>query len=512
MTSNPSAAPPAEQTPYAETDSTALGDALAAAAAAFEPLAHTPLAVRAAALRAVADALDAATDELVALAADETAMALPRLSGELARTTAQCRMFADGVEDGSWMDIIIDTADPQVRPVARPDLRRMQLPLGPVLVFAASNFPFAFSVAGGDTASALAVGCPVVVKAHPGHPKTSDRTAAVVLAALDDSGLPRGSLAVVHGQETGVTALLDPRIRAGSFTGSLHGGRALADLAAGRDDPIPFFAEMGSLNPVFVTPAAVAERGTSITEGYVSSFTLGVGQFCTKPGLLFLPRGHGLENDLVAAVGASTGGRMLMRRIHEGHELGLRELSGLPGVRVLAQGAKDGADDGRVVATLLATDVPALLSLGERLLTECFGPTSIVVEYDGEAEALSAARAFRGNLTATVHAEPSETGFSRRLATELQERAGRLVWNGWPTGVAVTWAMHHGGPYPATNNIQHTSVGMTAARRFLRPICYQDWPQDLLPEALRDQNTTGIPRRVNGRVSSEDVASARASS
>lgn len=449
MTSNASAAIRGAQTSRAETDGAALEGVLAAAAAAAAPLANTPVEVRGGALRAVADALDAAADELLSIASEETALPPPRLSGELARTTAQCRMFADGLEEGSWMDVIIDTADPQARPVARPDLRRMQLPIGPVLVFAASNFPFAFSVAGGDTASALSVGCPVVVKAHPGHPQTSDRTAALVLRALDAAGLPPGCFAVVHGQEAGVAALLDARIRAGSFTGSLHGGRALANLVASREEPIPFFAEMGSLNPVFASAAAVAARGSSIAEGYVSSFTLGVGQLCTKPGLLFLPRGHGLESDLVAAVGASAGGLMLMDRIHEGHESVRRDLVELPGVRVLARGAQEAADDRSVLATLLATDVATLLTLRERLLTECFGPTSIVVDYDGEDEALAAARAFRGNLTATLHAEPSEADFSRRLSAELQQRAGRLVWNGWPTGVAVSWGIHHGGPYPA---------------------------------------------------------------
>jgi len=508
VTGDASAALREEQVPYPETDSAALEAVLAAAAAAAAPLGDAPSEVRAAALHAVADALDAAGDELVGIASGETALPRPRLSADLARTTAQCRMFADGLEEGSWMDVIIDTADRQATPVPRPDLRRMQVPLGPVVVFAASNFPFAFSVAGGDTVSALSVGCPVVVKAHPGHPRTSDRTAAVVLDALDGTGLPLGSFAVVHGQDAGVATLLDARIRAGSFTGSVHGGRALADLAASRDEPIPFFAEMGSLNPVFVSPGAAAARGRSIVDGYVTSFTLGLGQLCTKPGLLFLPRGHGLEDELVAAVGASTGGPMLMDRIHEGHESTRRDLAGLPGVRVLAQGASEARGDRSVVPTLLATGVSALLSLRERLLTECFGPTSIVVEYDGEAEALSAARAFQGNLTASVHAEPFEADFSRRLSADLQHRAGRLVWDGWPTGVSVAWAMHHGGPYPATNRAEHTSVGMTASRRFLRPVCYQNWPQHSLPAPLRDENPRGILRRINGSLTTDAVPSA----
>lgn len=491
----------------ADTTTSNLENALAAAAGAATALDDAPVRLRAAGLRAVADALDAAADELIDIAIEETALTRARLAGEVARTTGQCRMFADGAEEGSWLDVIIDTADPQARPVPRPDLRRMQLPVGPVLVFAASNFPFAFSVAGGDTMSALAVGCPVVVKAHPGHPRTSDRTAQVVLAALADSSLPPGSFAVVHGQDAGVAALLDPRVRAAAFTGSLHGGRALFDLAAGRPEPIPFYGEMGSLNPVFVSPGAVAARAGSVIDGYVASFTLGVGQFCTKPGLLFLPQGHGLEDALAEAVSTSVGARMLMDRIYEGHESVLNELSTVPGIQVLAQGARDESGDRHVTATLLRTGVRSLLANRERLLTECFGPTSIIVEYDGEAELLGAARALPGSLTATIHTESAEAEFSRRLAAELQEHAGRLVHNGWPTGVAVSWAMHHGGPYPSATSAQHTSVGMTAYRRFLRPLCYQDFPQELLPAPLRDRNPDRIPRRVNGRVTTDDVRS-----
>lgn len=487
------------------TDNAALERVLADAAAATRPLAAVPVARRAAALREIADALDATCDELVSIAMHETALPQTRLVGEVARTTAQCRMFADGLEEGSWMDVIIDTADPHAKPIARPDLRRMQLPVGPVLVFAASNFPFAFSVAGGDTAAALAVGCPVVVKVHPGHPRTSDRTAAVVVAALEKAGVPAGSFAVVHGQDVGVAALRDARIRAASFTGSEHGGRALFDIANARKEPIPFYAEMGSLNPVFVTPGALAARAAAIVEGFVASFTLGVGQFCTKPGMLFLPRGHGLDGQLAQAVSAWTGGAMLMDRIHEGHASALHDLTALPGMRVLASGATHAGQHRHAVATLLASDVPAALAARERFLTECFGPTSIIVEYDGEAEALDVARAFRGNLTATVHAESCEAEFSLRLRAELQERAGRLVWNGWPTGVAVSWAMHHGGPYPATTNTQHTSVGMTAYRRFLRPVCYQDWLEELLPPPLRDENPARVPRRINGRLTTDDL-------
>jgi NADP-dependent aldehyde dehydrogenase len=378
--------------------------------------------------------------------------------------------------------------------------------VGPVLVFAASNFPFAFSVAGGDTASALAAGCPVVVKAHPGHPRTSERTAEVVGAALSDVGLPAGTFAVIHGVDAGVEALKDPRISAASFTGSVHGGRALWDIATSRDVPIPFFAEMGSLNPVFVSPGAVAARGGEIAEGYVGSYTLGVGQFCTKPGLIFLPKGHGLTAALVDAVRSTAPGRMLLDRIHTGHAEVREALLGHPGIEVLVQGELGRGEAATAAASLLATDVPTLLRSRDALLNECFGPTSVLVEYDGLDQALEGARAFEGNLTGTVHAEDGEDAFSKPLLRALRDRVGRVVWNGWPTGVAVCWAMHHGGPYPATTTAEHTSVGMTAIRRFLRPVSYQGVPQDLLPEVLKDRNSLGVPRRIDGRITTGDVS------
>jgi NADP-dependent aldehyde dehydrogenase len=454
----------------------------------------------------VADALDGATDELVALALEETALGEPRLTGEVGRTTGQLRMFADGLEEGSFLDVIIDTADPAAKPVPRPDLRRLKTALGPVLVFAASNFPFAFSVAGGDTASALAAGCPVVLKAHPGHPRTSQRTAELVTQALADAGLPAGAFALIQGFDAGVDALRDPRVAAGSFTGSVTGGRALWDVATSRDVPIPFFAEMGSLNPVFVTPGAVAARGREIAEGYVGSYTLGVGQFCTKPGLLFLPKGHGLTEALVEAVAGAAPARMLLDRIHTGHREMRETLAGRPGIEVLVDGELGAGEGATAAASLLRTDVASLVADRENILEECFGPTSIIVEYDDARDALRGAEAFSGNLTGTIHAEEGEEEVTRPLLRALTDRVGRLVWNAWPTGVAVCWAMHHGGPYPATTTPEHTSVGMTAIRRFLRPVTYQSVPQELLPEALRDENSLGVPRRINGSVTTDDVA------
>jgi len=497
------------ETAAAQTDAATLDAVLATLAGSAMALADSAPAARAAALRAVADALDAAAPELVEVAQAETSLPEARLTGEVARTTGQLRMFADGLEEGSWLDIIIDTADPDAVPIPRPDLRRVQVPLGPTLVFAASNFPFAFSVAGGDTASALAAGCPVVVKAHPGHPKTSARTASILVEAWEGAGMPAGSFALVHGEQAGVDALRDPRISAGSFTGSPAGGRALLDIAGAREVPVPFYAEMGSLNPAFVSPGAAAARGAEIAAGYVTSFTLGVGQFCTKPGLLFLPRGHALTEHLVDAVEGAAPGRMLLERIHSGHSSTRAALADRPGMRTVAAVASPDAGE-LAGAMLLATDVPTLLQDREQILVECFGPTSIVVEYDGVEQLLAAAEAFDGDLTATVHAEPGEQDLAQQLLRVLRDRVGRIVWNGWPTGVAVSWAMHHGGPYPATSAPLHTSVGMTAVRRFLRPVTYQDCPQELLPEVLRDGAPGGLARRVDGRLTTQDVPRAGA--
>lgn len=474
---------------------------LTAASEAAGPLVALRPAERAAMLRAAADALDAAAGELVPIAMRESSLPEQRLTGEVARSSGQLRLFADALEEGSYLEVIIDTADPNAVPVPRPDLRRMLVPLGPVLVFAASNFPFAFSVPGGDTASALAAGAPVVLKAHPGHPELSRRTGEVLVEALRAAGAPEGTFAVVHGLDAGTSALTDPRIKAAAFTGSVRGGRALLDIAQSRPDPIPFYGELGSLNPVFVTPAAVAARGDAIADGYVASFTLGTGQFCTKPGLLFLPEGHGLEQRLVDAVRGAAPAAMLGDRIRAAHAEQRDRLAGLGAVRTLVGGGDEVAE---VAPTLLATTAGKLLADPDALLQECFGPTSIVVEYSGTGEMHAAAEAFGGNLTATVHAEDSEE--VAPLLERLRDRTGRILFNGWPTGVAVTAAMHHGGPWPATTASVHTSVGTTAVRRFLRPICYQNTPQHLLPEALTDHNTLGLPRRINGTVTTGEVA------
>jgi NADP-dependent aldehyde dehydrogenase len=473
-----------------------LDAALQRAADAAEPFGEQAPAERARQLRAVADALDAAAGELIPLAINESHLSEGRLTGELKRTTFQLRLFADTVEPGEHLRVTFDRADPDFALGPKPDLRRMLLPVGPVLVFAASNFPFAFSVAGGDTAAALAAGCPVVLNGHPGHPELSVRTGEIVAEALRSAGAPEGAFSVVLGFDTGTEALRDERIKAAAFTGSVPAGRALFDIANSRPKPIPFFGELGSLNPVFVAPGAVAARGTDIAKGYVTSYSGNAGQLCTKPGLLFLPADHGLEGALAEESAAVASHRLLNERLHEGYCGRRSVVTDVPGVRVLADGASDSAEDG-AAPTLLATDVETLLANRDALLEEVFGPLSIVVTYTSEDEARRAAEAFEGNLTATVHAEDSDTDFVATLLPRLRERAGRLLFNGWPTGVAVSHAMQHGGPYPATTDARFTSVGTAALDRFLRPVTYQNVPAALLPAALQDENPWNIPRTVH---------------
>ncbi len=472
-----------------ETTEAQAGDACIAAAAAFQPLREAGRAGRAALLRAIAAALEDDADVIIGLADRETALGAGRLTGELGRTCYQLRFFADVLAEGAYLDAVVDP--PAETPMGpRPDLRRMLVPIGPVAVFGASNFPLAFSVPGGDTASALAAGCPVVAKAHPSHPATSGRAFAALRTAVAAAGLPPGTVGLVYGQAAGAALVTHPTIRAVGFTGSLRGGRALADLAAARPDPIPFHGELGSLNPVVVAPAAAQARPDAIAEGFAASMTLGVGQFCTKPGLLFAPAGPdgaALRAALVRAVGSTAGGVMLNAGIAAAYAEGRDRRTAHPGVRVLTAG-----DGGPVLHRVAAG------ALAGELLEECFGPASLLVEY-ADPDALAAALArLDGQLTATIHAEPSEADLVGRLMPLLVERAGRVVFDAYPTGVAVSWAMQHGGPWPASTSPEHTSVGAAAIRRWLRPVTYQNAPAWALPPELRDGNPEGIPRRLDG--------------
>ncbi|MEU8355186.1 aldehyde dehydrogenase (NADP(+)) [Nonomuraea sp. NPDC048882] len=469
-----------------ETDSAGVDLIVSAAAAAGAAWRATPAAERAVALEAVADALTAHVDELWQLADQETALGEARLRGEVARTAGQFRLFAEVIRDGGYLEAIIDHADPSLAP-PRPDVRRMKNALqGVVAVFAASNFPFAFSVAGGDTASALAAGCPVVVKAHPGHPNTSERVAKIVREALPNPDL----LGLVQGMQAGADLVQHPGVVAAGFTGSVSGGKAIQKLIDDREVPIPFFGELGSVNPVVVLPSAPAKE---VATGFAGSLTLGVGQFCTNPGLLFVPENDELRQAIVEAVEGTSGGPMLAERIRDGYLGGVERLGEL---RLLAEG-KPGEGSLAVTPKVFTADLDTFAGKLPNIGEECFGPASIVVTYRNVSDLPPVLERLEGSLTATVHG--TEADEAAEVAGVLGRKAGRLIWNGWPTGVAVCWAMHHGGPWPAATTTS-TSVGATAIERWLAPTAYQDWPEALLPDELKEANPLSIPRRVDGRM------------
>ncbi|MDQ6524478.1 aldehyde dehydrogenase family protein [Nocardioides sp. LHD-245] len=462
---------------------------LDAAAGAADAWASTPRSDRAALLRRVADGLERDAARIVSTADAETALGTPRLEGELGRTTGQLRMFASDIESGHHLQVLLTPADPEA---GVPDLRRMRIPRGPVVVFAASNFPLAFSVAGGDTASALAAGCPVVVKAHENHPRTSELVAAVLTSVLPD-----GVFGVCHGRQAGLRAVAHPAATAVGFTGSLAGGLALAEECRRRPVPIPFFGELASLNPVVVMPDVAAADGERVAREFVASMTLGNGQFCTKPGLLFVPD-DGLMPRLVAtAVRRAVTGPLLTPGIREsyvGHE-GHRRLT------LLATGTGDPEIPMAVAPELrLVRSEDFDLSLAH-LSAERFGPAAVVATYTSQQDLLDKLARLPGSLTAAVHsiATGSEV---RSVAAVLQRRAGRLILNGWPTGVAVRLAQHHGGPFPATTDAAATSVGSAAIDRWLVPMAFQGWPEELLPPELQHANPMRVPRRVEPTVPS----------
>ena len=465
----------------------------AAAASAFTALRSRDRLWRAGLLRALADGLEANRASLTETASAETGLAAsPRLDGELTRSAFQLRLFADAIEEGGYLEAIIDHAgDTPMGP--GPDVRRMLVPIGPVAVFGSSNFPFAFSVAGGDTASAIAAGNPVIVKAHGSHPLTSKASFDALNNAALAYGAPAGTLGIVYGQKAGATLVADPRVAAVGFTGSLSTGRILLDIIGTRETPIPFYGELSSLNPLIITDAAVAARADAIADGLFTSFTGSAGQLCTKPGIAFVPRGATALVDAVVARAAAAGPQALLNaRIHESFgEIRERLISeGRAESLVEPQPGADGFSLTPAVLAIDAADVTAAVA------EEAFGPLLVIARYDDLAEVTAALTAVPHSLTATVHAEDEEWAPLAPLLTELEDVVGRVVFNGFPTGVRVSWGQHHGGPWPATNTA-HTSVGVTAVRRFLRPLAWQSAPAALLPEELRD-DYHGIPRRVDG--------------
>lgn len=453
---------------------------LAAASAARVEFGSIDPESRAELMRACGHALLSEIESLIELAGEETNLSASRLRGEVARTAYQFELYGDAIRKPRG--VVIDPADPDAIPVPRPDLRRTTRPIGVVLVFAASNFPFAFSVAGTDTAAAFAAGCPVIVKAHSGHPRTSQAVADIIRRTLDSHECPEGAFAVIFGTERGVSALKDPRVSAASFTGSVAGGRRLFDIAQSRPVPIPFYGELGSINPVVVAPAIAMEDGDSVADAFFASFTLGSGQFCTKPGLVFWPDNVDIPVQLQASVDNAAPAPLLNARIASGYAQSVSKVGSAPGVRVLAR-AEGIGETPEVV--LFETDAATLAENPDRLLVECFGPAALVVRYSDEADVLAALRHLQGALTGTIHAVEADDAFVAAVLPTLEERVGRVVWRDWPTGVAVAGAQHHGGPYPATTNSLHTSVGTASIDRFRRPIAYQNVPDRFLPTELR---------------------------
>jgi NADP-dependent aldehyde dehydrogenase len=477
--------------------------AMEAAAAAFEDYRQRAPQERAQFLERIADGIEALGDALIERANAETGLPVARLTGERARTCGQLRLFAQAVREGSWVDARIDTALPDRQPLPRPDIRRMLKGVGPVVVFGSSNFPLAFSTAGGDTASALAAGCPVIVKAHRAHPGTAELVGGAITRAAADCGLPAGVFSLLHGggATIGMTLVRHPAAAAVGFTGSRAAGRALFDAAAARERPIPVFAEMSSLNPVFLLPEALATRGESIAQGLFNSFTLGVGQFCTKPGLIFAARGAATDrfvHTLATLVEAAPAGTMLTADIRAAFEAERAQLLAADGVSRLAV-ATASVDAGRTqaVPSIAVTDAGHFLAAPE-LATEAFGPFTLLILVDGMEQMVACTRALDGQLTATLHATAADLAQAGALLAAAERCAGRLLINGFPTGVEVSPAMNHGGPYPATTDVRHTSVGTAAMLRFARPHCYQGYPDALLPPELRNANPLGIQRLVDG--------------
>ncbi|RST31430.1 aldehyde dehydrogenase (NADP(+)) [Sphingomonas ginkgonis] len=475
--------------------------ACAAAEAAFDAYRSTDRETRAAFLERIGAEIMGIGDDLIVTAMRESGLPRARLEGERGRTVGQLKLFADVVRRGAWLGLRIDPALPDRQPLPRPDLRLRMIPLGPVAVFGASNFPLAFSTAGGDTASALAAGCPVVVKGHPAHPATGALVANAIHRAVDACGLPAGVFGHLSGpgNELGSALVRDPRIAAVGFTGSRGGGLALVRIAQERPVPIPVYAEMSSINPVVLAPAALRARGAALGSAFVQSLTMGAGQFCTNPGLVLAIEGEGLDAFVGAARAALTqaaGQTMLTGGIHSAYRAGIEALQGHSAVETIAQGeVGEGVASGD--AAFFATDAAAFLS-DSALGHEVFGPSSLLVRCRDEEELHQVLRVAEGQLTATIQMDPSDEAFAAGLIPILERKAGRILANGWPTGVEVTHAMVHGGPFPATSDARTTSVGSLAIDRFLRPVAYQNLAEALLPPELRGDGN-GAPRLVDGK-------------
>jgi NADP-dependent aldehyde dehydrogenase len=487
---------------YHSATATEVDEAVKLASQAFAVYSPTSGKARAAILRRAADGFERQRDALAERAHLETGLPMPRLLGEVSRTAGQLRLFASVIEEGSWVNARIDPALPDRQPLPRPDIRSMLRPLGPVAVFGASNFPLAFSVAGGDTASALAAGCPVVVKAHPAHPGTSELAAQMIAEAVAGEGLHPGVFSLVFdsGLEAGTALVKHPLIRAVAFTGSLRAGRALMDLAAARPDPIPCFTEMSSGNPVFVLPGALRKGPAALAKGLFGSFTLGAGQFCTKPGIVLVPDSDGTSDfiqELNAQVGAADASSLLTAAIAREYSRATQARESQVKLSAAAREAEYKSEFS-AGAKLFESSIDDLLA-NPSLADEIFGPDTLLVHCNSTQDYLRAAAALDGHLTATMLGDDEDLAANRELIRILEQKAGRLIFNGFPTGVEVCHAMVHGGPYPATSDPRFTSVGSLAIYRFARPVCFQGFPQAMLPAELQDANPLGIRRLRDGQ-------------
>jgi alpha-ketoglutaric semialdehyde dehydrogenase len=493
---------------FYEADEGDIERAFALAESALDPLDRTSAEERAGFLENIAEQIISLGDELLERASTETGLPLKRLTGERVRTVNQLRMFADVVREGSWVEATIDRAQVDRRPVPAPDLRRMLISLGPIVVFGASNFPLAFSVAGGDTASALASGNPVIVKAHPAHPGTSEMVARAIVRAAQEASMPAGVFSLLQGtsHELSFSLVRHPSAAAVGFTGSLKAGRALYDAAAQRPSPIPVYAEMGSVNPVFILPGALRERGGQIAEGLQQAVTMGVGQLCTCPGLVVGLKDENMSRlvhrmeDLIKGTQPST---MLHPGILRTYGDGVRRLEQVAGVEVRRSDMIPDETSTEAPATMFVTDAETFFKHPE-LGEEVFGPSTVIVGCPSIEELRKVAGSLEGHLTATLHGTPDDLAEFKDLIALLRRKVGRLIYNGFPTGVEVSAAMHHGGPYPATTDARSTSVGAAAIKRFARPICFQNFPQDALPPELQDINRRGIWRTVDGQLTRDD--------
>ncbi|MEO1009774.1 MAG: aldehyde dehydrogenase (NADP(+)) [Bacteroidota bacterium] len=498
---------PTEWTFYEATEEE-INEAVEKGQSAFKVFQNIPGTERAVFLRAIAEEIEGLGDDLLAVYMRESGLPEGRAKGERGRTMGQLKAFADLLEEGSWVEAIIDTAQPDRQPLPKVDIRKMLVPLGPIAVFGSSNFPFAFSTAGGDAASALAAGCPVVVKGHPMHTGTSEMVASAIIAAALRTGMPDGVFSHLNssGIQVGQKLVMHPGIKGVGFTGSIKGGTALYQLASERKEPIPVFAEMGSINPVVILPGALGDKAAQWASSYAGSITLGTGQFCTNPGLLLGIKSGELDSFtsiLGQELEKQEPGCMLHSNIHAGYEKGKEELSSQPNTQIMASYEAEVAPNYAKQRILKVSG--ADFKGNPKLHQEVFGPFSIVVECRDKEELQQLIQQLEGQLTGTILGNNEEVVDDPDIVEALKSKVGRLIFNGVPTGVEVCPAMQHGGPFPASTDSRFTSVGTSAIKRWVRPVTYQNWPQEALPEALKSGNPLGIMRLVDGRYSAEKI-------